>query len=82
MLHVAKEVTAETVNNYHKGNKSDKNTWVIRWHVNDDGDIEPSDMNNESIYLKNELCQALFEFAPNQMILYAKPGQIFIIRNW
>ena len=39
-------------------------------------------MKNKAIYLKNELCQALFEFAPNQMILYAHLVHMFIIRNF
>ena len=66
MLHEAEEVTAESVNNYYEGsNFTDKNTWAIRWHVDDDGDIELSDTKNESIYLKNEGCDALLEFAPD-----------------
>ena len=56
--------------------------WAIKWRVNDDSTLKPVNMKNESIYLKNENCEAFFEFAPNEMIINAFPVHIYIIRKW
>ena len=50
--------------------------------MNDAGKMVPIDMKNESIYLKNENCDAILEFAPNRMIIFAKPVHLFLVTDF
>ena len=40
------------------------------------------DKKHESILFKNEACQAICEYAPGKMAVYARPSHLFIVHDW
>ena len=67
---------------WYKGNAS-SNTWVMRCEINQETlELMDVDKKEESILLKNEACQAICEFAPNKMAIYARPAHLFIVHDW